>query len=203
MKILLFAFATCLSVAAAVSTASAQDATGFRADLLGQLEYVQKQVIDLENAIPEEKMTWRPNKDVRSISEVFSHIAFSNYLIFKFAGVALPEGIGINTPEDEMKGEKASTDKKVIHEQLVKSFEFVKSSIRGMTDASMENRIDFFGQKMSMRAILMIVQSHIHEHFGQSIAYARMVDVVPPWTAERQAAEKKAAEKQGGEKLKN
>ena len=203
MKILLFAFAACLSVAAAVSTASAQDATGFRADLLGQLEYVQKQVIDLESAIPDEKMTWRPNKDVRSISEVFSHIAFSNYLIFKFAGVALPEGIGINTPEDEMKWEKASTDKKVIHEQLVKSFEFVKSSIRGMTDASMDNSIDFFGQKMSMRAILMIVQSHIHEHFGQSIAYARMVDVVPPWTAERQAAEKKAAEKQGGEKLKN
>ena len=203
MKILLFAFTACLSVAAAVSTASAQDATGFRADLLGQLEYVQNQVIDLENAIPDEKMTWRPNKDVRSISEVFSHIAFSNYLIFKFAGVALPEGIGINTPEDEMKWEKASTDKKVIHEQLVKSFEFVKSSIRGMTDASMDNSIDFFGQKMSMRAILMIVQSHIHEHFGQSIAYARMVDVVPPWTAERQAAEKKAAEKQGAEKLKN
>ena len=203
MKILLFAFAACLSVAAAVSTASAQDATGFRANLLGQLEYVQKQVIDLENAIPDEKMTWRPNKDVRSISEVFSHIAFSNYLIFKFAGVALPEGIGINTPEDEMKWEKASTDKKVIHEQLVKSFEFVKSSIRGMTDASMDNSIDFFGEKMSMRAILMIVQSHIHEHFGQSIAYARMVDVVPPWTAERQAAEKKAAEKQGAEKLKN
>ena len=203
MKILLFAFAACLSVAAAVSTASAQDATGFRADLLGQLEYVQNQVIDLENAIPDEKMTWRPNKDVRSISEVFSHIAFSNYLIFKFAGVALPEGIGINTPEDEMKAEKASTDKKVIREQLVKSFEFVKSSIRGMTDASMDNSIDFFGQKMSMRAILMIVQSHIHEHFGQSIAYARMVDVVPPWTAERQAAEKKAAEKQGAEKLKN
>ena len=61
-------------------------------------------------------MTWRPNKDVRSISEVFSHIAFRNYLIFKFAGVALPEGIGINTPEDEMKGEKASTDKYVIRE---------------------------------------------------------------------------------------
>ena len=203
MKILPFTFAACLSVATAFSAASAQDATGFRADLLGQLEYVQKQVIDLENAIPDEQMTWRPNKDVRSISEVFSHIAFSNYLIFKFAGVALPEGIGINTPEDEMKGEKASTDKKVIHEQLVKSFEFVKSSIRGMTDASMDNSIDFFGQKMSMRAILMIVQSHIHEHFGQSIAYARMVDVVPPWTAERQAAEKKAAEKQGAEKLKN
>ena len=203
MKILLFAFAACLSVAAAVSTASAQDATGFRADLLGQLEYVQNQVIDLENAIPDEKMTWRPNKDVRSISEVFSHIAFSNYLIFKFAGVALPEGIEINTPEDEMKAEKASTDKKAIHEQMVKSFEFVKSSIRGMTDASMDNSIDFFGQKMSMRAILMIVQSHIHEHFGQSIAYARMVGVVPPWTAERQGAEKKAAEKQGAEKLKN
>ena len=190
MKSLLYALAICMSLVAAGTAVRAEDATGFRADLTGQFEYVQKQVLDLENAIPDGKFTWRPNKDVRSISEVYSHIAFVNYMLPKLAGAALPEGVSIAGFEDEMKWEKASTDKKVIHEQLVKSFDFAKSSIGKMSDASLENKVDFFGQKMTTRSVLMVLLSHIHEHLGQSIAYARMQGVVPPWTAAQMAAEK-------------
>lgn len=192
MKSLLYASAVCMSLVAAGTAVRADDATGFRADLLGQVEYVQKQVLDLENAIPDAKFTWRPNKEVRSISEVYSHIAFSNYMLLKTAGVALPEGIMITSFDEEKKWETTSTDKKVIHEQLVKSFDFVKNSIRTMSDASLENKVDFFGQKMTVRGLLMIANSHIHEHLGQSIAYARMQGVVPPWTAAQQAAEQAA-----------
>jgi hypothetical protein len=36
---------------------------------------------------------------------------------------------------------------------------------------------------------------HMHEHLGQSIAYARMNTIVPPWTAkEQEEAAKKQAE---------
>jgi uncharacterized damage-inducible protein DinB len=135
-------------------------------------------------------MTWRPNKEVRSISEVYSHIAFANYLVLKLAGVTLPEGLTIGSPEDATKWEKASTDKKVIREQLVKSFDFVKTSIGSMSDATLENMVDFFGQKMTVRSVLLGLLSHMHEHLGQSIAYARMEGVVPPWTAAQKAAEK-------------
>ena len=43
---------------------------------------------------------------------------------------------------------------------------------------------------MTVRSTLMAMLSHTHEHLGQSIAYARMVGVVPPWTAAQMAAEK-------------
>ena len=190
MKSLLYALAICMSLVAAGTAVRAEDATGFRAELIGQVGYVQQQVLDLENAIPDGKFTWRPNKDVRSISEVYSHIAFGNYMLLKMVGVALPEGISAAAPEDETKWEKASTDKKVIGDQLVKSFDFVKSSIGKMSDASLENKVDFFGQKMTTRNVLLSLLSHIHEHLGQSIAYARMQGVVPPWTAAQMAAEK-------------
>jgi uncharacterized damage-inducible protein DinB len=190
MKSLLYAFAICLLLAAAGTAVRAEDGKGFRADLTGQVEFAQKQILDLENAIPEGKMTWRPNKEVRSISEVYSHIAFANYLLLKLAGVTLPEGVAAGSPEDAMKWEKASTDKKVIREQLVKSFDFVKTSIGNMSDASLENTVDFFGQKMTVRSVLLGLLSHMHEHLGQSIAYARMEGVVPPWTAAQMAAEK-------------
>jgi uncharacterized damage-inducible protein DinB len=178
-----------LLVATAVAV-RADEGKGFRADLIGQISYAQKEILDLENAIPDAKMTWRPTKEVRSVSEVYSHIAFANYLVLKFAGVALPDGINIASPEDATKWEKASTDKKVIADQLVKSFDFVKSSIGSMSDASLENTVDFFGQKMTVRSVLIGLLSHMHEHLGQSIAYARMVGVVPPWTAAQMAAEK-------------
>jgi len=182
--------ALCLLLMATATIGLAQEVKGFRADLIGQLEYVQKQVLDLENAIPDAKMTWRPNKEVRSISEVYSHIAFGNYFVGKFAGIALPEGVVAAAPGDETKWEKMSTDKKVIREQIVKSFAHVENAIKAMPDASLDNMVDFFGNKMTVRSTLMVLLSHTHEHLGQSIAYARMVGVVPPWTAAQMAAEK-------------
>jgi len=182
--------ALCLLIVTGATLGQAQEAKGFRSDLIGQFAYAQKQILDLENSIPDKKMTWRPNKEVRSISEVYSHIAFANYMLAKFAGVALPEGVTIASPADEKKWETASTDKKVISEQLVKSFDFVKTAVGNMSDGSLENMVDFFGQKMNVRSVLLVLLSHMHEHLGQSIAYARMVGVVPPWTAAQMAAEK-------------
>ncbi len=190
MKRSLQVLALSLVLMATATLGLAQEVKGFRADLIGQLEYVQKQVLDLENAIPDAKMTWRPNKEVRSISEVYSHIAFGNYLFAQFAGIKLPAGVAASSPGDETKWEKMSTDKKVIREQLVKSFDFTKNAVKEMSDASLENMVDFFGSKMTVRGLLMVMLSHSHEHLGQSVAYARMVGVVPPWTAARMAAEK-------------
>jgi uncharacterized damage-inducible protein DinB len=180
----------------AVVPGVAQDVKGFRADLLGQIEYAQKEITDLENAIPENKMTWRPNKEVRSISEVYLHIAFGNYLFAKFAGIPLPADMASFSPSDEAKYDKTTTDKKEIADRLTKSFDFLKESVKKMPDADLEKQVTFFGQEMSVRGMLMSALSHMHEHLGQSIAYARMNNIVPPWTAARQEAEKK--EKKSG-----
>ncbi|HMK38064.1 MAG TPA: DinB family protein [Bacteroidota bacterium] len=190
MKRAYLAAAICLLFMSVPPAGRAQEAKGFRADLLGQMEYGQKEILDLENAIPEKKMTWRPNKEVRSISEVYSHIAFGNYLFGKFACFTLPEGVSVTSPADEKKWETMTTDKKAIHEQLVKSFAWVKDGINGMSDAGLETTVDFFGQKMTVRSVLLALLSHSHEHLGQSIAYARMEGIVPPWTAAQMAAEK-------------
>jgi uncharacterized damage-inducible protein DinB len=184
------AIAICLLLVAASTTLRAQQSSGFRADLVGNISYAQKEILDLEGAIPEAKFTWRPTKEVRSISEVYAHIAFGNYLFAQIAGLKLPEGIVISGPQDEGKWDKASTDKKVIYDQMVKSFDYIKGQIKEMPDANLENEVNFFGTKMSTRSLFMALLGHIHEHLGQSIAYARSVGVVPPWTAARMAPKK-------------
>jgi uncharacterized damage-inducible protein DinB len=161
--------------------------SGFQTDLVGHIEYVQKEIMDLENAIPDNKMSWRPAKGVRSVSEVYAHLAFSNFMIAQVAGIKLPEGITITGPADAEKWEKTLTGKKELTERLVRSFDFLKASVKDLSDADLERSVEFFGHPMTVRSLFMLILSHQHEHLGQSIAYARMVGVVPPWTAARDA----------------
>ena len=53
---------------------------------------------------------------------------------------------------------------------------------------------------MSERSAFTLLLSHAHEHLGQSIAYARMNGVTPPWSAQQQEMMKKMHEKEQAEK---
>lgn len=158
---------------------------GFKTDLLGQIEYVQNQIMSLQEAVPQDKYGWRPAEGVRSVGEVYNHIAFGNYGLLSFAGYAPPQGMEIKF-EKAAEWEKSVTDKKEIAARLVASFDHMKAAIKKMSDEELEKEIDFFGNKVTIRSHLLTVLSHLHEHLGQSIAYARMNGVVPPWTAEQQ-----------------
>ena len=187
----LAALATGLLMCSTVSFADHH--TGFKADLLMQIDEVQKQIMSLEDAVPQQKYTWRPAEGVRSVSEVYAHIAFANYLLLNLAGYKPPADAGWSM--DLKKWDTATTDKKEIAGKLAKSFDHLKSTVNTISDADLEKEVDFFGTKMSLRSTLMSALSHLHEHLGQSIAYARMNGVVPPWTAEQQKKEKEAIEK--------
>jgi uncharacterized damage-inducible protein DinB len=163
----------------------AQDAAPFIADFSGQLEYVQGQVLALEGAVPQEKYTWRPMEGVRSIGEVYRHIAGANFLILQLMGVKPPAGIEVTM--DEKKWDSGPMDKTVVAALLKQSFDHVKASTAKMTVEDMGMMVEVFGMKMTKRAALMVLLGHVHEHLGQSIAYARMNAVVPPWTAAEMA----------------
>jgi uncharacterized damage-inducible protein DinB len=62
------------------------------------------------------------------------------------------------------------------------SFAHAKAAIKAMPDADLEKSLDWFGGKNTERGILLFIVRHAAEHLGQSIAYARMIGVVPPWT---------------------
>ena len=104
-------------------TAYATDSpkSAFVNDMIAQLNRVQGQVTSLENAIPQDKFTWRPEEGVRSVSEVYLHIAGSNYFLVGFTGV--------KPPADSKVDEKGTTDKAKIAEALKTSFEWTKETV--------------------------------------------------------------------------
>jgi len=164
-------------------------------DMKGQslfdLENVQKKFVELANALPADKLTWRPSTDSRSFAEVFLHVAGERYGILGLGGATRPEGFDANTFE------KSTTDKARIVAELNKSWEFTQKTINGMSNADFAKLLPKLGPQANAGDVVYILVADAHEHLGQVVAYARENGIVPPWTAEaqKQAAEKKAEQK--------
>jgi uncharacterized damage-inducible protein DinB len=170
-------FAICLALGAmSVSARAADTPSGMRALFLRQLADVEKKMNSLAAAVPAEKYSWRPGAGVRSISEVFTHVAGANYFFPSIAGVKPPEGIDRNM-------EKTVTEKSKVQAALKQSFEHARQAIEGLSDADMAKEVKFFGQPSTVEVVIFTMANHMHEHLGQSIAYARVNGVVPPWSA--------------------
>jgi len=61
-----------------------------------------------------------------------------------------------------------------------------------MANADFAKPMKKYGPDANAGDIVYLIVMHTHEHLGQSIAYARMNGVVPPWTAAQQAQQKKS-----------
>jgi uncharacterized damage-inducible protein DinB len=167
--------------AASKTAPKAKEGAGsFQNTLLGNIEYTEKQIMSLEDAVPQAKYTWRPAAGVRSISEVYMHIAFANYGILKAANHEPPADAGWEMNIE--KWDKKTTDKAEIKKVLEKSFEHAKSAIKATSDADLDKKVNLFGTELTQRALLMVLYGHMNEHLGQSIAYARSNNVAPPWS---------------------
>lgn len=148
-----------------------------RTEILRQLEDAEKKIMALAEAMPAEKYAWRPAEKIRSTGEVFMHVAGGNYYLPTFWGVKPGEGI------DARGFEKDGGDKAKVISTLKASFDHVRKAIQDAPEADLVKQVDMFGSKRSMREAMMIAATHAHEHLGQSIAYARMNGVAPPWSA--------------------
>ena len=160
--------------------------TGYRSEVMAEVMVQEDKLTRLAEAIPAEKYTWRPTDDTRSFAEVFLHISAANYNLYKLVGAPSPSSVDVKNLE------KSTTDKAKVIATLKDSFLHAKQAIKSMNDADLEKSMDWFGGKNSERGILLFIVRHAAEHLGQSIAYARMAGVVPPWTED---ARKKQPEK--------
>ncbi|MCK5453291.1 MAG: DinB family protein, partial [Calditrichia bacterium] len=153
----------------------------FCQEYLGQIDFVRGRITQLAEAVPQEKYNWRPAEGVRSVSEVYRHTALANYNLLKSSGFELPEGIDLG--KDRETWVKATTNKEEIIASLNQSFDDVSDMVKKVSEDDLNKMLKVFGMEMSMRNFMITLLNHMHEHLGQSIAYARMNGIVPPWSA--------------------
>lgn len=161
------------------SVPETENTPGVKVDFMGlfaqNLTETEGKLLKLVEAMPDDKLTWRPSEGVRSVSEVALHVAAGNYFIMSFFGHAMPEGIN-------REFEKSSTSKSVILDEIKKGFAYSRERLASVTEDQLAKSYDFFGNQVTGSWIVLLLVNHPHEHLGQMIAYARANNITPPWS---------------------
>ena len=165
------------------SEAAASTSGSLSADLLADLGSVETKMIDLAKAIPEAKYDWHPDS-ARSVRQVLLHVGADNYFMPAAIGFTPDPATGI-VGTDYKTGvafEERKLPKDSVVAELQRSFAFVKQSLTNTTPAMMTAPVTMFGQPFTGQSAWILAVTHVHEHLGQLIAYARTNGVKPPWS---------------------
>ncbi len=164
------------------SVSASGSAGSVAADLLKDLETVETKLVDLAGAIPENKYNWQPDS-ARSVKRVLLHVAADNYVMPAMLGFTPDPSTGLTSDYNTgVAFEGRNIPKDSVIAELKKSFAFVKQSLQSATPASMSGQVTMFGQPFTGQSAWILAVTHLHEHLGQMIAYARTNGVKPPWS---------------------
>jgi uncharacterized damage-inducible protein DinB len=142
----------------------------------GEWRHVSNQLVALAEAIPDDEYAWRPGPGVRSVSEVIMHIAISNFGLLNATGAKLPADL--TSPNIE----QTVTAKPAVIGWLKRSLEAVRSARANLKPSGLRRKVKVNGTDATVDGVYLRIIIHANEHMGQLVAYARMNNVVPPWS---------------------
>jgi uncharacterized damage-inducible protein DinB len=143
----------------------------------GTFDLVKTWLLQAADQVPEEHYAFKPTPEVRSMGEVFGHVADSNFLICGMVSGEKPPMSGIA---------KTKTTKAELREALAASFKFCDGAFDGLTDARASEVVKFFIPGTHTRlGVLAFNSAHDFEHYGNIVTYMRLKGMVPPSSAGR------------------
>ena len=155
--------------------AQSSEQDNFKQQFLQHFDYASR-ILSLAKAMPAESYTWQPEEGVYTVAKVYAHIARYNYYYLESSlDIPAPDNVDVENMESLINKEDVVT-------ALEQSIEHVKTSINEMPAEKLDKMTELYGQSVNGQAVLMQLITHYSEHVGQAIAYARMNDVVPPWS---------------------
>ena len=151
-------------------------------DLVGTVEILHEKFRSLAVTMPEDAYQWRPMEGVRSVSEVYRHIAADNFFVPTLMGIAAPPDTGINEDASTF---RAFQERELTRDEVIgtvdASFEFLSRAMHA-TARDLNHQITLGTSETTVGDVWIRAVVHLHEHLGQSIAYARTNQVIPPWS---------------------
>lgn len=181
--LLLIGLATSVALAtlAFAQTTAPAAAPGQVKELLRSWNSMGQSVVEVAEAMPEDKYSFKPKPEVRTFAEQLLHIAGANYLFVDAAK-------GQKTGPEDLSSEKYKTKADIV-KVLRESFDAGAAIIGQATDAQMSEPVKYpFGNSMISRYGFWSADiRHASEHYGQLVVYLRLNGIVPPATARAQA----------------
>jgi uncharacterized damage-inducible protein DinB len=153
-------------------------------DLVHDITEAEQKFVALANALSAEQYQWRPAPGVRSAQEVLLHVAADNYFLPAALGVPAPAETRITATDFQpvMAFEKQQLDKAATIAAVQTSFNHLRKALSGLPEERFKETVSVFGQDFTVQRFMILTATHMHEHLGQLIAYARSNGVKPPWS---------------------
>jgi uncharacterized damage-inducible protein DinB len=139
---------------------------GVRMDYTMVKAYVTK----ASEQVPDKLYGFQPTPEVRTVAQLFGHIADANYEFCAAATGARPPVRGI---------EKSKSAKEDIVKAVGESFAYCDKAFASMTDADAAKMVDF-GSPTARLSIMAMNTSHDNLHDGNIVTYMRPNKIVPP-----------------------
>lgn len=177
-RILLVLLLTFAFLAAPALAQEAQDDAGtggYLGDFLTDFDGAAGKLLQLAEAMSDDQYQYAASDEVRNFGQVLVHVAGANFFLSRALGVEPPEELSQNM-------EETITSKDDIVALLKKSHDHVRKAAAMTSADDLDNEIEIFGGKRTVRGVFLIIAGHNHEHLGQGIAYARGAGVAPPWS---------------------
>jgi uncharacterized damage-inducible protein DinB len=134
-------------------------------------------VLRSADKIPDDLWSFQPTPAVRTVGQLFAHIADGQY---EFCS-PVSEGKQVDKAI-----EKTATTKADIVSALQESFAYCDAAYAKMTDASAQESTTFFSRPMTRIGIMDFNTAHTMEHYGNLVTYMRLKGIVPPSSESRQ-----------------
>ena len=148
---------------------------------LGELEELHGKFVQLAEAFPADKYSWRPAPGVRSVGEALMHVATEYYLMPPMAFSAKASPTLAPGPEAFGKLEKDATKEKVL-QALKEGHTYATQALNDVPADSLGGTRAMFGHQFTGTQRWFLMAGDLHEHLGQLIAYARVNGIKPPWS---------------------
>jgi uncharacterized damage-inducible protein DinB len=164
-------------------------------DLADAFRTVRKNTIVIAQEIPEDKYSFQPAPNTRTVGELLSHIALTHRIQQQIqAEERRTTLVGFNFPALMQRlnaEEKEKRSKEQIIEALKSSGEKWAGFLEGVTDNFLAERVEMpAGMTPASKSrfeMILSVKEHEMHHRGQLMMIERMVGIVPHLTREMQA----------------
>ena len=169
-----FAIVIAFVVAGAATPLAAQQLISQQA-LIAVVQNHKGAVMRYIDAAPDSMLGYRPTKGVRTFAEQIEHAAGSDALIAHLAITGSTNGI-------PKMGDSAVYlhNKAALKAFSAAAMDHTIQMLNGVTDASMQENIVQFGNKVTRGRALMELLDHFPWTLGQTVPYLRMNGVTPP-----------------------
>ena len=179
--VLAFAMVSAPGAAKAQYSPDRATALEVRKEFLSDLDSLHSKFTRLAEAFPADKYSWRPAPGVRSVGEVFMHVASEYYYWTPVVFGAAPSPVVEGNKAGFEKFEKMSSKPEVL-KYLKEGFAYGRQAVAGLDDSKITGLHKIFGHDSHVIQMSFDMTDDLHEHLGQLIAYARMNGVKPPWS---------------------